>query len=200
MIMAVKNDRRKQKELTKNAILEATEQIVQLEGWQAVSIRKIAEAIGYSLPVVYNHFESKDAIQEEFVRHGFNLLANAMKQAKESNRNAETQLTQMALSYFEFAFKNVAYYKMMFGLGIPSCQKAQEISEIGNFSGIVIQTISALMTEVDEQRKLLKFHTFWSILHGLTSISMVNITAAPNEMQQQILLDAIQGFIKNINR
>ncbi len=198
--MEVKKSRQKQKELTKNAILEATEQIVLLEGWQAVSIRKIAEAIGYSLPVVYNHFDSKDAIQEEFVKHGFNLLANAMQQTKEKYGEAEMRLTQMALAYFEFAFKNAAYYKMMFGLGIPSCQKVQEIAEFGNFSSIVIESISNLMAEIEEQRKFLKFHTFWSILHGLTSISMVNITAAPNEMQQQILLDAIQGFIKNINR
>ncbi|MGE6220270.1 TetR/AcrR family transcriptional regulator [Nubsella zeaxanthinifaciens] len=198
--MEVKNSRQKQRELTKNAILEATEQIVLLEGWQAVSIRKIADAIGYSLPVVYTHFESKDAIQEEFVKHGFNLLATAMQQTNEKYIDAETRLTQMALAYFEFAFKNAAYYKMMFGLGIPSCQKVQEIAEIGKFSGIVIETISSLMDEIDEQRKFLKFHTFWSILHGLTSISMVNITAAPNEMQQQILLDATQGFIKNINR
>jgi AcrR family transcriptional regulator len=197
--MLVKNDRQKQKELTKNAILNATEQIVLQEGWQAVSIRKIADAIGYSLPVVYNHFENKDAIQEEFVRQGFNMLAMAMQSTKEKYQDAEQQLTQMALSYFEFAFSNAAYYKMMFGLGIPSCQKAQEIAEIGNFSCTLINTIGHLMEESDEQRKLLKFHTLWSILHGLTSISMVNITAAPNEMQQQILLDAIKGFIKNIN-
>jgi hypothetical protein len=28
---------------------------------------------------------------------------------------------------------------------------------------------------------------------------MVNIAATPNEMQQRVLLDAVQGFIKNIN-
>lgn len=196
----MKNDRQKQKELTKNAILQVAEQIVLQEGWQAVSIRKIADAIGYSLPVVYNHFESKDAIQEEFVKQGFNMLAMAMQSTKNKHLNPEQQLTQMALTYFEFAFSNAAYYKMMFGLGIPSCQKAKEIEEIGNFSSIVIHVIGSLMDETDEQRKLLKFHTLWSILHGLTSINMVNLTAAPNEMQQQILLDAIQGFIKNINR
>ncbi|MDQ8003689.1 MAG: TetR/AcrR family transcriptional regulator [Pedobacter sp.] len=198
--MLVKNDRQKQKELTKNAILKVAEEIVLQEGWQAVSIRKIAEAIGYSLPVVYNHFESKDAIQEEFVKNGFNMLATAMQSTKEKYAAPEQQLTQMAVTYFDFAFQNSAYYKMMFGLGIPSCQKAREIEEIGNFSSIVIATISNLMVQDDEQRKLLKFHTLWSILHGLTSISMVNLTAAPDEMQQHILLDAVQGFIKNINR
>lgn len=198
--MLVKNNRQKQKEITKNAILKVAEEIVLKEGWQAVSIRKIAEAIGYSLPVVYNHFESKDAIQEEFVKNGFGMLAVAMQTTKDNYREPEQQLIQMASTYFDFAFRNSAYYKLMFGLGIPSCQKAREIEEIAKFSGIVIGSISSLMADPEEQRKILKFHTFWSILHGLTSISMVNLTAAPDEMQQHILLDAIQGFIKNINR
>lgn len=198
--MSVKNNRQKQKELTKNAILQVVEEIVLQEGWQAVSIRKIAEAIGYSLPVVYNHFESKDAIQEEFVKQGFDMLAVAMQSTKAKFNEPEQQIIEMSLSYFEFAFSNAAYYKMMFGLGIPSCQKAREIAEIGKFSCTLISTIGNLMDVDDEQRKLLKFHTLWSILHGLTSISMFNITAAPDEMQQQILLDAIQGFIININR
>lgn len=197
--MLVKNDRQKQKELTKSAILQVAHEIVLQEGWQAVSIRKIAEAIGYSLPVVYNHFESKDAIQEEFVKNGFNMLAMAMQTTLDKYVEPEQRLTQMALSYYEFAFSNSAYYKMMFGLGIPSCQKAKEIEEICKFSGNIIKVISSLMEGADEQRKYLKFHTLWSILHGLTSINMVNLTAAPDEMQQQILLDAIQGFIKNIN-
>lgn len=198
--MLVKNNRQKQKELTKNAILQVAEEIVLQEGWQAVSMRKIADAIGYSLPVVYNHFESKDAIQEEFVKNGFSMLAMAMQNTMEQHTDPEQQLTQMALTYYEFAFSNSAYYKMMFGLGIPSCQKAKEIEEICQFSGNIIKVISSLMDQADQQRKYLKFHTLWSILHGLTSINMVNLTAAPNEMQQQILLDAIQGFIKNINR
>lgn len=198
--MLVKNNRQNQKELTKKAILEVAQEIVLLEGWQAVSMRKIAEAIGYSLPVVYNHFENKDAIQEEFVKNGFNMLAMAMQTKLEQYTEPEQQLTQMALTYYEFAFSNAAYYKMMFGLGIPSCQKANEIAEIGNFGAIVIKVITSLMAQSDEHRKFLKFHTLWSILHGLTSINMVNHTAAPDEMQHQILLDAIQGFIKNINR
>ncbi|WP_199120580.1 TetR/AcrR family transcriptional regulator [Pedobacter sp. ASV28] len=197
--MVITQSRLKQKEMVKKAIIQATEHIVQQEGWQAVSIRKIADAIGYSLPVVYNHFESKDAIQEEFVKQGFSMLAMAMQNTSAKYTDSEMQLTQMALAYFDFAFKNSAYYKMMFGLGIPSCQKAREIEEIGEFSSILIATLTNLIHISDQQRTFLKFHTLWSILHGLTSINMVNLTAAPDEMQQQILLDAIQGFIKNIN-
>lgn len=190
----------KQKEVVREAILEAAKTIVLKEGWQAVSIRKIADAIGYSLPVVYNHFENKDAILEEFVKQGFEMLSKTMAIAKAKSQDPAQQLTDMAIAYFEFAFLQREYYQMMFGLGMPSCERVSQIPEIANYSAIVIGTIQTLSkVQKVEEKTILKYHTFWSILHGLSSINMVNMTATPNEMQQRVLLDAVQGFIKNIN-
>jgi len=190
----------KQKEAIRVAILEASKTIVLKEGWQAVSIRKIADAIGYSLPVVYNHFESKDAILEEFVKQGFEMLSNVMLTTKGNEVEPKQQLIAMAKAYFNFAFEQREYYQMMFGLGMPSCDRVNQISEIGKFGSILIDTIQKLnhVQTVTEQT-ILKFHTLWSILHGLSSINMVNMTATPDEMQQRVLLDAVQGFIQNIN-
>lgn len=192
--------RLKQKEAIKDAILCAARTIVLKDGWQAVSIRKIADAIGYSLPVVYTHYENKDAILEEFVKIGFDLLSQVAQTAKDQFSTPEQQLTAIADAYFEFALAKREYYQMMFGLGMPSCERVKQISEIGNFSSIIIHTIQTLshQTEVEE-RTMLKFHTFWSILHGLTAINMVNSTATPSNIQQLVLQDAVQGFIKNIN-
>lgn len=190
----------KQKATVREAILEAAKTIVLKEGWQTVSIRKIADAIGYSLPVVYNHFENKDAILEEFVKQGFDMLSEVMLNTKVQYITPNEQLTHMAIAYFEFAFTQREYYQMMFGLGMPSCERVNQINEIGKFSSILINTIQALRTtEIVEENTILKFHTFWSILHGLSSINMVNITATPTEMQQRVLLDAVKGFIQNIN-
>lgn len=192
--------RLKQKEEVRDSILNATREIVLKEGWQAVSIRKIADAIGYSLPVVYTHFESKDAILEEFVKIGFSLLNETIEIAKGKSTTPEQQLTDMAIAYFGFAFAKREYYQMMFGLGMPSCERAKQISEIGNFGTLVITTIQNIHPPLnDEETVRLKFHTFWSILHGLTAINMMNMTATPSEMQQLVLQDAVQGFIKNIN-
>jgi AcrR family transcriptional regulator len=192
--------RLKQKEEVRDSILTAAREIVLSEGWQAVSIRKIADAIGYSLPVVYTHFESKDAILEEFVKVGFSMLNEEIAIAKSKSNLPEQQLTDMAITYFEFAFAKREYYQMMFGLGMPSCERAKQISEIGDFGSLIINTIQNIHPPLhDDEKVRLKFHTFWSILHGLTAINMINMTATPGEMQQLVLQDAIQGFIKNIN-
>ena len=197
--MAISEKRLRQKEQLRDSILEAAKSIILKEGWQSVSMRKIADAINYSLPVVYNHFESKDAILEEFVRQGFDLLSETVLAAKGKLLQPEEQLNEMAIAYFKFAFEQREYYQMMFGLGMPSCERVKQITEIGNFSNILIDTIKNLGNFSDtNELTLLKFHTLWSILHGLSSINMVSMTATPNEMQQRVLQDAIKGFIKNI--
>lgn len=198
--MAISVRREAQKKAIREAILVASRNIVTNEGWQAVSIRKIADAIGYSLPVVYDYFKSKDAILEEFVKNGFAMLTEEVTLAKEKVSEPTAQLEAISNAYFNFAFKHSEYYQMMFGLGMPTCEKVREVEEIGNFSGAIISTMQKMMTPpVIKEQTILKFHTFWSILHGLTSINMVNVAATPNRLQQQVLQDAIQGFIKNIN-
>lgn len=196
----VTDKRAKQRAETRASILDAARAIVLSEGWQAVSIRKIAEAIGYSLPVVYNHFESKDAILEEFVKLGFGMLNEAIANAKCDVQQPEQQLSEMAVAYFDFAFSKSEYYQMMFGLGMPSCEHAEEIPEIGQFAKLVIDTIQQIHPPLRSMYQVkLKFHTFWSILHGLMAINMMNMTATPREMQLLVMQDAVQGFIKNIN-
>ena len=57
-------------------IIEQSWLIVQEEGWQALSIRKIADAIEYSVPVIYKHFENKDAIVAYFTNSRFFFACN----------------------------------------------------------------------------------------------------------------------------
>lgn len=197
--MAVTERRLKQREQQKDSILEAARAIMLKEGWPAVSIRKIADVIGYSLPVVYNHFESKDAIMEDFIRHGFILLGDVALDAKAQSADPAQQLKLIANAYFEFALSYREYYQIMFGLGVPNCDRAKETAEIGRFSNIIIATVQHLQGGECNSQTILKFHTFWSIVHGLSSINMINLAATPNALQQQVLQDAIQGFIMNIN-
>ena len=72
--MGITERRQRQKEEVRISILKAAWHLVESEGWQAVSIRKIADAIEYSIPVIYDHFENKEAIFLEFTKRGFQLL------------------------------------------------------------------------------------------------------------------------------
>ena len=60
--MGIAERRQRQKGGVRASILDAAWNLVETEGWQQLSIRKIADAIEYSVPVIYDHFENKEAI------------------------------------------------------------------------------------------------------------------------------------------
>ena len=90
--MGIAERKIRQKEEVRISILDAAWAIVAEDGWQALSIRKIAEAIEYSVPVIYDHFASKEAILLEFTKQGFRMLNEEMIKAKKRSTDPEKQI------------------------------------------------------------------------------------------------------------
>jgi AcrR family transcriptional regulator len=198
--MGISERRLRQKEEVRSRILATAWQIVKDEGWQSLSIRKIADAIEYSVPVVYDHFVNKECILIEFAREGFRLLGKKMQQVKSRYTDPAEQLKAMADAYWNFAFKNKEYYQVMFGLGIPCSEEENCLPEKACFRHLVSESIEDILKQ--NKRKdintCLKSYTFWSVLHGLISIKMMRNSDVTNELNKMVLDDAIEGFIKNL--
>jgi len=198
--MGITERKIRQKEEVRASILKAAWQLVLEEGWQALSIRKIAEAIEYSSPVIYDHFENKEAILFELTRQGFQKLNEELAKAKKRSAQPEKQLEAIAYSYWEFAFDNKAYYQVMYGLGMPSCETISQIGELKTFSDLILEPIKNLIAAGNNKNAdpVLKLHTFWSMLHGMISINMMNNNEAKEELNQMVIQDFIVGFISGI--
>lgn len=207
--MSITDRKIRQKEEVRASILEAAWEMVLAEGWQALSIRKIADAIEYSVPVIYSHFENKDAILLEFNKKGFQLLADALKEAKAGLENPAEQIRAMGRAYWNFAFTNPQYYQLMFGLGIPSCDVVRKIPAMAEFSAAIMDSIAAMVPK-DRQipfNPFLKYQSFWSMLHGLVSINWIAKPGASQSenshhegpaMVENVREDLICSFIRGI--
>lgn len=195
--MGITERRQRQKDEVKSAILDTAWEIVGREGWPSLSIRKIAEAIEYSVPVIYDHFENKEAILHEFTLRGFRKLNEQLRDAKAEFADPGRQLEALAFAYWRFAFDNKEYYQLMFGVGLPTCETVQRVPEINTLTELIIAPMADLARQnpnkdVDVQ---LKFHTFWSMLHGLVSISMTGKGNSREEINMMVLTDFLQGFL-----
>lgn len=195
--MGIAERKQRQKEEFRASILEAAWLQVLADGWQSLSIRKIADAIEYSIPVIYNHFENKEAILTEFTREGFSKLAATLQKEKEKHKEPAAQLEAIAHAYWEFAFANKEYYQLMFGLGIPACDQVNKIPEMKTMTTVMISTIqdAIAISRHPDADYFLKYHTFFSILHGLVSIKMIEQSGKPDAKSKMVLQDAVSGFI-----
>lgn len=198
--MGITERKLRQKEEMRNSILQAAWKLVLAEGWQSLSIRKIADAIEYSVPVIYSHFENKDAILMEFTREGFQLLTRSVTEARDKANSVDHQLEMMAQAYWNFAFNNQEYYQLMFGLGIPTCEMVNSMAEVKMFTNTMMQVLKQAIAQSrhPESDHWLKFHTYWSILHGLVSIQMIGQQSISDPRNQLVLQDAVSGFIKTL--
>src|ERR1700761_1556254 len=142
--MGITDRKQRQKEEVRASILEAAWEMIVTEGWQSFSIRKVADTIEYSVPVIYSHFENKEAIMLEFNRKGFQLLAEALAAAKVGKTDPADQIRAMGRAYWSFAFSNKEYYQLMFGLGIPTCATASKIPALVDFNQEIMSSIEAM--------------------------------------------------------
>lgn len=198
--MGIAERKIRQKEEVKASILHAAWNVVEKDGWQALSIRKIADAIEYSVPVIYDHFENKEAILLEFTKKGFRLLNIELQKAIDQFVNPEQQIEAIVYAYWKFAFKNNEYYQLMYGLGMPGCETVKQINELNTFTGILLDPIRNLIAKSgkSDADPYLKLHTLWSTLHGLISINMMGKENSRDELNAMILKDFIIGFISGI--
>ncbi|MFD2162802.1 TetR/AcrR family transcriptional regulator [Paradesertivirga mongoliensis] len=198
--MGISERKQRQKEDLKNGIICTAWDLVMKDGWQALSIRKIAEAIEYSVPVIYDHFENKEALLLEFSKKGFRMLSEKILDAKSQHIDPAEQIKAMADAYWDFALNNTELYQLMFGIGMACCEISKAMPEQEKFRSLVMEPIEELIKKSGrtDLNSCLKYHTFWSVMHGLISIKIVGNAAIDEELNKLVLDDAIAGYIKNL--
>ena len=108
--------KQREKENVKKSILAAAVKIAVADGWHSVTIRKIAEAIEYTPPIVYEHFENKEDLIRELVISGFRAVIQQYEKVQSKDLDPESKLIEFSLVHWDFAETNKELYRLMFSL------------------------------------------------------------------------------------
>jgi AcrR family transcriptional regulator len=166
--------RERERQELRQAILTAARTIAARDGWQAVTIRKVAEAIEYTPPVIYEYFKSKHDLLLALLIEGCRQLTQSLQQAQTEDASPEDLLLQVALAYWDFAFTTPELYQVMHGLGgVPfgtdeTPKEAREaFAALRNAVCRVLDAHGVQRPDIDGDVDL-----FWSTLHGLITLTM----------------------------
>jgi AcrR family transcriptional regulator len=146
-------------------IVAAARAIAEREGWDAVTIRRLAEEIEYSQPVLYSHFENRDAIVAAVAVEGFRDITAALQKAA-SGSTGRNALKNVAMAYLAFALSRPALYEAMFVLP-TSLQFAEAGTRPELLAGF--EALAAVVTPFCVDVALVT-ETFWAALHGLAEL------------------------------
>lgn len=173
--MGIAERKEKQKQELRKNILDASMKLFIEEGFEKVSIRRIAEMIEYSPTTIYLHFKDKDEILYHLCEMGFQRLA-AYNQNLHSIKNPLLRLHKMGENYIQFGINNQEYYDVMFiqqapmmALEAMGCHNWERGDEALNLlKGTIAECMEAgLMARGNVEIAAM---AIWSMVHGLVSL------------------------------
>jgi AcrR family transcriptional regulator len=114
--MGIKERQERDREAVRRAILDAARELFVREGYQNVSIRKIAERIEYSPAAIYGYFPSKDDIFFALAEEGFRLLCSSRPLGQVSSEPPDSLEAVRAIfwRFYEFSREHPQYFALMF--------------------------------------------------------------------------------------
>jgi AcrR family transcriptional regulator len=94
-------------------ILQEAVDIVQKHGVEGVTMRTLAERLGYSPATIYLYFRNKRELLQDLALAGFDRLAEAVEPSLRLPDPAEAIL-EGAMRYIDFGLANPEIYRLMF--------------------------------------------------------------------------------------
>ena len=115
--MGIKERQERDREAVRRSILDAARDLFVTEGYEHVSIRKIAERIEYSPAAIYSYFPSKDDIFFALAEEGFRLLGDPAATEHRRQLDALPPLERIRAIFwrvYEFSRQHPQYFELMF--------------------------------------------------------------------------------------
>ncbi len=164
--MGIAERKGRQRAEREHRIIAAARLIAEGEGWSAVTIRRLAEEIEHSQPVLYSHFENRDAIVAAVALGGFQELTTALGQAGHRSADRRIALENVAMAYLAFARNHPALYEAMFTLPTSlRFAQAETRPELRDAFAALASAVAPSSADAEVATE-----TFWAVLHGLAEL------------------------------
>jgi AcrR family transcriptional regulator len=111
--MGPKDRREREREDTRERILDVAREMFAERGVDAVTMRAIAQRIEYTPTAIYHHFRDKDALIAELCARDYRALAHHFQRIGRIEDPVE-RLRRLGQAYTEFALTYPNHYRFMF--------------------------------------------------------------------------------------
>ena len=209
--MGVKERRLREKSETRDKILDAARELFLTEGYEGVSMRKVAEKIEYSPTAIYVYFADKNELFHELCREDFARLQEVMKSADMPTDPIE-RLRQIGRNYIEFGVRFPNHYIFIFMTPHPAHEPDEQDREImGNpevdayalLKWAVQEAINSgrLRDELKDAEMISQ--TLWAAVHGVISLDIAKckdpwVEWRPLQERAETMLDVtMRGILKD---
>jgi len=172
-------------------ILDTARELLTSTGYAQLSMRNIANKIGYSATSIYLYYENKDELVHALIDEGVDLLYDHLHKAHESASGADARLRAMCVAYIAFGMERPMYYEIMYVLHPEYIKRypAEKYRKARRILELLAQTIEdgAQAGVFFEADSMLSANLTWTQLHGV--VTLLSSERVDKRIDPQTLMD-----------
>jgi AcrR family transcriptional regulator len=161
-------------------LIRSAREILESEGYEALTLRAAARRAGVSQAAPYNHFADKAALLAAIAALGFKEFAAAMRKEMDAAVDPQARLNATGIAYVAFATSNPGLFKLMFGSSVHQSSGDADLDAARTSAYEVLRGAvhSAQSEPRDAMHDEIESLRSWAFVHGLAT--MINAgTIAP---------------------
>jgi AcrR family transcriptional regulator len=155
-------------------IIDVSSRLFSKLGYENVTLRAIAEEMGYAHTTLYRYFPDKSHLLAEICRETFTLLASEFDAISEATTDPQQRLFETTRGFVRFGLKHPQHFRIVFfGPEDRNGIRAGDyINEIGRplFDRLVRIFDACSVGAKNPSEPLLDAHTWWSCIFGITQV------------------------------
>jgi AcrR family transcriptional regulator len=171
--------RAREKEETRVRIIDAARAMFVSDGYEAVTMRRIAERIEYTPTAIYVHFKDKEALIRAVCETDFLRLAQQFHKIA-TIQDPIARLRKAGHAYAQFGLDFPNHYRLMFMTPRPPIDPKDVAIEQGNVEQDAYAFVRSIVEEAVGKRLFrdaledveLLTQTIWAGVHGVVSLEI----------------------------
>lgn len=190
-------------EIVKENIINEALHLLINDGFDNMSMRKLANRTGMTAANIYNYFSSKDEIYLIIQTKGFNLMSNLFSEIAESSNPPLKKIKKIIETYIGFAVKNPDYYDVMFSRNTPKytdyintelepvafIEKESALDVARITSGVISEIFKTKGISISSEDAWFRTMQNWCMLHGIVSL-----------LNTRVLQEAVDNTDKTVEK
>jgi AcrR family transcriptional regulator len=193
----VRTPRQRYRDALRREILDAAREAFVRDGYEGVSMRRLAESLGCSHGNLYLHFKDKEALFDCLVEESFEKLAGAMRTLAETvpHDDPVELLRKLSHAYVRWGVANPSVYEFAFVLRRPGQ---------ANKPHLAYERLRSLMRRCLDDKRFRRIdvdaasQALWAAVHGITSLLILRPTfpwADREKLVGQVIDAAVNGLL-----
>ena len=189
--------RERYRDTLSQAILAAAREAFVRNGYESVSMRKLAEKVGCTHGNLYLHFEDKEALFDRLVEESFEEFDVALHTLAGSARGSDpvNLVRKLGRAYVAFGLANPSVYEFAFVLRRPGQKHKPHVT---------YERLRSLVRRCVEEKRFRRIdvdaasQALWAAAHGITSLLILRPTfpwVDRDKLIGQVIDAAVDGLL-----